>query len=77
MTQHVLCPKCLEKELTCGYDGDVGTIEYEDQYHADCSACGFSETKTVSGGSPLNMNYPTNCPYCGKEYCSNEDLAAK
>jgi|YNPNPStandDraft_1061719.scaffolds.fasta_scaffold545642_1 hypothetical protein len=71
MASEIKCPKCGNRTLNCQYLGDVGGIDYLDRYKAKCSLCGFEEVKDVSGGSPLNANWPTNCPFCGKQYCSD------
>lgn len=73
MTKNILCPLCNELRLECSYDGDIGSaIEFWDKYVASCRSCGYTDSQTISGGSPSWADNPTNCPYCGKQYCDSD-----
>lgn len=68
MATELKCPQCGKKTLSCDYVGDVGEIDYWDEYEAYCSLCGFKKTELISGGS-LKQNWVTKCPFCGQEHC--------
>lgn len=58
-----VCPKCGSEGACFGHD--VGGVDrYDDEYSFRCFECGYSDTQTISGGSPLGPNDSTNCPYC-------------
>lgn len=58
------CPRC-GKTGTCKHRGDVGAGEmYYDWYTFHCSSCGFTDEKTVWGGSSGGDDWFTQCPFC-------------
>ena len=65
MATGLKCPKCGKNTLSCSYNGDVGGVDYLDEYQATCSSCGYEKIEHVSGGSPMGWNDFTKCPFCG------------
>lgn len=74
MATELRCPQCGKNTLSCHYVGDVGGVDYLDEYEAHCSSCGFKKTELISGGSPVGQDWVTKCPFCGIEYCGRTVL---
>ena len=72
MSTNVKCPKCRKNSGSCTYLGDYGgSTKFTDVYSFSCS-CGYSTQQDVNGGDVGQEEWPTNCPFCGKEYCDKK-----
>lgn len=79
MTKQTKCRECGRETGECQYLGDWGaTYQCWDVYSFKCSSCGYSSQEDVYGGDSIWDDHPTDCPFCGKQYCgTDEDVEEK
>jgi C4-type Zn-finger protein len=68
---NVTCPQC-GGIAHCQFTGDVGGVDYHDEYSLVCDLCGHQTTDTVYGGSPISSDGATECPFCMRRHGAEE-----